>query len=182
MRYTASMNRRRFTAASSGLLGFVCTAILPRLGAAADVAWKEYVNGRFGFKIPYPASLVPQREPDNGGGRRFVSKDGKVELVAHAHYIGLNEGDSFDDRWNEALKEYGKSVTYKRKTATWFVISGVLPDGTEYYEKLHVQKHNYAAFKLTYPHAATAVYSPWVEKIAKEFVPFLPDPEYDRAD
>ena len=177
-----AMIRRRSFIVASFFTGLVCSLAMPGWVAASDVVWKEYVNGRFGFKIPYPASLVPQREPDNGGGRRFVSKDGKVELVAHAHYIGLNEGDSFHDRWNEALKEYGKSVTYKRKAATWFVISGVLPDGTEYYEKLHVQKHNYAAFKITYPHAATAVYSPWVEKIAKEFVPFLPDPEYDRAD
>ena len=39
---------------------------------------------------------------------------------------------------------------------------------------------NFASFHITYPHAKAKQYDPWIERIAKEFKPFLKR-DYDRV-
>jgi hypothetical protein len=43
--------------------------------------WKTYTNVTFQYHICYPADLlVPQGEPDNSDGQRFLAHDG-AELI-----------------------------------------------------------------------------------------------------
>ena len=147
---------------------------------AAETEWKEYVNARFGFRLSYPAILVASREPDNGGGREFHTPDKSFSLAAYAHFF-VDDVDSFEDRWQNELKSNGDTITYKKKTKTWYVVSGVAKDGTEYYHKLQVNGKNWAAFDITYPHSQHEKYDAWVERIARSFVPFLPG-DYDRLE
>lgn len=149
--------------------------LLP-LAAGAQTEWKEYVNPRFGFKLSVPANLQAKPEPTNGQGREFFSKDQEFQLAAYAHF--LIEDDTLDKRWAEELAELGKFITYKKKAKTWYVVSGVR-DGTEFYHQTHVKDGNWATFRITYPHAKAKQYDPWVEKIAKSFVPFL-EGDFDR--
>ncbi len=46
----------------------------------------------------------------------------------------------------------GGTVTYKRKEETWFVLSGVTANGTEYYRKLYARSSRWVALHMTYPH------------------------------
>ena len=144
---------------------------------AEDESWKEYKNARFGFLLKYPPGLVASRAPDNGGGQEYHSQDKEFSVAAFAHF--LVDGDSLDQQWAGELKELGDTVTYKKKTGDWYVISGVARDGTEYYHKFFASGANFAGFQITYPHAKNKKYDPWVERIAKGFAPFLKG-DYDR--
>jgi hypothetical protein len=148
---------------------------------AQEAKWKTYVNPRFGFSLEYPTELIGSREPENGAGREFHTKDEEFSILAHAHFLGaVDESESLESVWKEALKELGSTVTYKKKGKDWYVVSGVKPDGTEYYYKWWVKGKNWAELRITYPHAKNKKYDPWVERIAKRFVPFL-EGDFDRS-
>ncbi|MEO5754734.1 MAG: hypothetical protein ABIR38_08505 [Chthoniobacterales bacterium] len=152
----------------------------PLLAAeGSEAKWKEYRNARFGFVLTYPPNLIGTREPENGGGREFHSGDGDFSVAASAHFLMRDDGDSLERRWQDELKSLGDTITYKKKSATWYVVSGVSKEGTEYYHKLYLKDSNWAAFQITYPHAKNARYEPWVARIAKSFVPFL-EGDFDR--
>ena len=144
--------------------------------------WKEYVNERFGFSLPYPATLIASRAPQNGAGREFHTTNKEFSILGQGGFLRTGDGvDSLDKRWQDELDSLGDTITYKKKTDTWYVISGVTKDGTEYYHKLYTKGGNWAAFNITYPHAENKQYDPWVERIEKSFVPFLKG-EFDRAE
>jgi hypothetical protein len=144
----------------------------------AEDKWKTYTNARFGFRLSHPPGLVESRAPDNGGGQEFHTKDKEFSLATFGHFVPENQ--TLDSIWKDELKSLGDSVTYKNKGDSWFVISGV-KEGTEYYYKTYVQKGNWAAFQITYPHEKAKQYDSWVERIAKECVPFLKG-DFDRIE
>lgn len=151
--------------------------LLSPLVAVAEPGFKDYTNARFGFKISYPATLLASPDPTNGGGREFHSKDKEFSLATSAHFLN---GATLDSMWSDELKELGDTITYKKKEKDWFVVSGV-SKGVEYYHNTHAKDGNWASFHITYPHAKAKQYDPWVEKIAKSFVPFLKG-DYDRIE
>jgi hypothetical protein len=155
----------------------------PRADAeeAGSTRWRKYENARFGFILAYPASLVGSREPDNGDGREFHSRDREFSVTAVAHFFVPDSGDSFEARWKEEMETPNVTITYKKKTETWYVVSGVSKTGTEYYHKLLTKGANWAAFHITYPHDKREKYAPWVDRIEKEFSPFQ-EGDYDRLD
>ncbi len=57
-------------------------------------------------------------------------------------------------------------------------MSSVLP---EYYHKFYAEGGNWAAFNVTYRHPKNKQYDPWVQRIAKSFVPFLKG-DFDRIE
>lgn len=146
-----------------------------------ETKWKKYENGRFGFMLTYPASLIPSREPDNGGGREFHTRDKEFSVAAFAHFFVPDTDDSFEARWKEELAATDATVTHKEKTDKWFVVSGTTNKGFNYYHKLFVDGKNWAAFHITYPHAKAEKYEPWVREIEKTFVPFQKG-DFDRLD
>ncbi len=148
----------------------------------AEVKWRKYFNARFGYVLSYPVGLIAGPEAMNGDGREFHTKDGEFSLAVSAHFFVPDSGDTFEKRWEEEQNTSdGATVSYKKKTADWYVVSGLTKDGTEYYHKLYRQKANWAAFQITYPHAKTKQYDPWVERIARSFVPFRAG-DFDRLD
>lgn len=156
--------------------------VLVVTAAGRDGDWKTYKNERFGFSVQIPESLIASRAPDNGAGQEFHTKNGEFSILAHAHFMAVaDESETIDTRWKDALKELGDTVSYKRKTATWYVLSGTTKDGTEFYYKFHVQDKNWAEIRITYPHSKAKQYDPWVEKIAKHFAPFLKG-DFDRIE
>ena len=155
--------------------------ILSSGAPAAELQWREYANARFGYVLTYPASLIAGPESTNGAGRELHSRDGDFSLAVSAHFFVEGSGDSFDTRWQEELSSLGGTITYKRKAANWYVVSGVAKDGTEYYHKLYRKGENWAAFQITYPHAKHEKYDAWVAQIEKRFVPFR-EGDFDRID
>lgn len=130
--------------------------------------WMIYENERFGFAIPVPAGLLPTHPPANGDGQRFVSADEKATLVAYGSFNVEGNGD-LEARWKDDLAEAGRTITYKRKTEKWYVISGVMKDGTAFYHRYTADSKYTAGWSLTYPQADEKKYSAWVERIAKGY-------------
>jgi hypothetical protein len=143
------------------------------LNARTETPWKDYTNYRFGFRLKYPASLVSGPNPDNGAGRAFRSQDKEFCIVACGHFLQVHENDSLEKRWRDDLKALGKSVNYRKKASSWYVLSGITEGGVEYYRKLYVSGTTWAAFHITYPHAKNKKYDPWVVQIEKSFIPFV---------
>lgn len=156
-------------------------ALLAVTAPAQDLKWRKYTNERFGFALSYPSTLIAGPEAQNGSGRELHTPDKAFSLAVSAHFFHPDIDDTYEARWNEELSTLGDTITYKKKTPTWYVVSGVAKDGTEYYHKLYREGRNWVALHMTYPHAQNAKYDKWVEEIVKRFVPFLQG-DYDRAE
>ena len=158
-----------------------CAAALAGSVSAQELKWRKYTNERFGFVLSYPAMLLAGPEPQNGAGREFHTRDNVFSVSAQGHFLSPETGNTFESNWNEELNKSGVTITYKKKAATWYVVSGVTDEGTEYYHKFFTKGRNWVELAITYPHAQNAKYDKWVEEIAKRFVPFL-EGDYDRSD
>lgn len=136
--------------------------------------WMLYENPRFGSLIPVPPGMVALRPPDNGDGQAFQSPDGQVRLIVYGSFNVDHFGD-VETRWKADLAEPGRTLTYKRKTETWYVLSGVIEDGsgTAFYERYTANAQYCSGWKITYPQAQEKKYSAWVERIAKGYQPRL---------
>ncbi len=131
--------------------------------------WMTYENPRFGFLLPVPPGMKTERPPDNGGGQSFVSADGKVTLVGWGHFNVDDAIAGVDAAYKDELAKEGRTITYKRKTETWYVVSGVNKDGSGFYVKYSADAKYYAGFSIRYPQADEKKYQPWIERIAKEW-------------
>src|SRR5260370_8675464 len=80
-----------------------------------------------------------------------------------------------DNFWQKELNTRGETVTYKFKKDNYYVISGVNPNGYEFYHKVFFYPAYWLEFETTYPHAHHDVYTAWVELIPHAFVPPLPN-------
>jgi hypothetical protein len=139
---------------------------------AGKDGWRVYRNARFGMVLPVPPGMNPTRPPDNGGGQAFKSADGSVSLAVYGHFNLDGLGD-VDARWKTALEEPDRTITYKRKTEEWFVVSGVTKDGTGFYERYVANSKYFCGWEMTYPQKEEKKYSSWIERIAKGFLPSL---------
>lgn len=140
---------------------------------AAEHEWNVYDNVRFGYSICYPGDLlIAQPEADNGDGRKFTGKSG-AELTVWGRYNVLEQdmhtliGDLSDD---------GATVTYRRTTKDWAVISG-RSKGEVFYSKLVLERNAadgvdiVRVFRLIYPAGEAKTYDAVTIRLAKCFKP-----------
>ena len=130
--------------------------------------WRIYKNPRFGMVLPVPPGMTAQRPPDNGGGQAFLSADGKAELLTWGSFNIDGIGD-VAKRWEAALIEPGRTITYKRKTEKWFVISGTRKDGSAFYERYDADGKYCAGWLVTHPQEEEKKWSALIERIAKGY-------------
>jgi hypothetical protein len=129
------------------------TVSLSGLGFASD--WKREVNGRWGFALTYPASLIAEPAPSDGAGRRYHSADHTVSLAVMGSPTRPEE--FLDNFWQKEINTRGDTVTYKFKKDNYYVISGVNPNGYEFYHKVFFYPTYWLEFEITYPHAQHVV-------------------------
>jgi hypothetical protein len=134
--------------------------------------WMIYENPRFGFALPVPPGMKTLRPPENGDGQAFASLDNRVKLSGWGSFNVENLGD-VEARWKDALAEPNRTITYQRKTESWFVVSGVTKAGMGFYEKYTANKNYGAGWTMTYPQADEKKYAPWIERIASGYQPRL---------
>jgi len=144
--------------------------------------WRNEVNNRWGFSFSYPASLIPEPVPANGGGRRYHSADQEVSFAAFGSHTHPDDfAESLNGFWKKELADRGNTVTYKLKKEDFYVVSGVNQNGYEFYHKVFFYPTYWVEFEITYPHSKRQKYDAWVDRIAHDFVPALPDNgQYDR--
>jgi hypothetical protein len=159
---------------ATGLVGGVATT--GSTGAASFQRtsdrhkWMTYVNVRFQYAICYPQDLfVPQGEPANSDGQRFLSNKDNAELAAYGSNNALDEtlGERLSDMESRLADSSGK-VTYKVQKANWFVLSGQNGQAI-FYAKTLFSHDQFKSFELTYDRSAAALYDPLVGRFASCF-------------
>ena len=153
------------------ILSVALCSLLFAFAASAQVKYSTYSNPRFGFSIEYPSELLVMQPPSfTGDGRVFTSKSGDAELRVWGQFNALFR--SVAEERNEALKDYGQSVTYRKGLRNGFVISG-LKDGKVFYQKTLYHKFKgvdvFYTFVLMYPVGQRKLYDPLVRRIANSF-------------
>jgi hypothetical protein len=132
--------------------------------------WKVYTNVRFQYSICYPQDLlVPQGEPENADGQKFLAKDG-ARLIVFGRNNALNESlkDVLDETASGLAGASGK-VTYKVIKPDWFVISGKNRQSV-FYAKTLYSHEQFKSFELTYDSSASTFYKPVISRLAACFV------------
>ncbi len=155
------------------LAGVLSISFLCMPAVASDHQWDVYENVRFSYSICYPPDLLTaQPEADNGDGCKFTGKSG-AELMVWGSYNVLEHdmatliGD---------LANAGASVTYRRATKDWAVVSG-REKGNVFYAKLLLERNavngvdTVRVFRLTYPAGEAKTYDAVITRLAKCFEP-----------
>lgn len=129
------------------------------------VTYRTYTNARYGFSIAYPVGLlVPQGEPTNGDGQKFVSRDGSASLTA----FGSNRLDrSLQDEFQSAQEN--RSVTYKVLKRDMFVVSGT-ENGKIFYQKTLLRGDVFKTFIIEYDEQERATFDAITTRVARSFV------------
>ena len=104
-------------------------------------------------------------------GCAYQTADGEFNVEAVVQPEPSAE-ETLDQRMEKEMELLGQTVTYKKKGETWFVLSGVTSDGTEYYRKLFTNGAQWVTLRITYPHVRNKKYDKWVTRMEKTFVPF----------
>ncbi|MEZ5714890.1 MAG: hypothetical protein R3D85_06820 [Paracoccaceae bacterium] len=131
-----------------------------------------YVNDRYGTHISYPSDyFTAQEPPGNGDGRSFLSDGGAAQFYVFSQFnaLGLPLDDQLEQDWQ--LGGYDK-VTYQRKGAGWYVLSGYKA-GDIFYRKVIYNGPDglLRVFEITYPKAQKDAFDPVVAHMADSFGP-----------
>lgn len=137
---------------------------------APGKGWDLYKNDRFGFSFEYPASFIRGEETRNESGISVQSKDGNFQINAESHFLSQNP---LDKAWNDALKEYGHSITHKEKTETDFLITAN-QNGRKFYYAFYTNKDGgtYSSIKISYPLSMEKEYAQTEKDVVKSYEPF----------
>lgn len=123
--------------------------------AHAQDIYRTHRNARFGTLVRYPANLVaPQVESENGDGRKFLSRDGQIELTTYAFRNLRNR--SARTEMNRAVADWkrdGARLTYFKSGVSWFVLSGYVGNDI-FYEKTLLQNDVFHTLIWQYPQTA----------------------------
>ena len=123
------------------------------------------------FVLQIPASLVHSKA-STATGCSFQSEDGEFTVEAVAPTDTTANADNLDQRMEKETKLLGDTVSHQKKGDNWFSLSGVTPDGTEYYRKLVTDGSHWVTLRVTYPHAQSKKYGRWLKRIDNTFAPF----------
>lgn len=142
---------------------------------AATTGWRAYTNGRWGYRIEVPKTLVSQPEPENGGGLAFFSTDGRVKLYTYGSF-DVDGPSTIADSQREA--EFGwigstGRVTYRASGSTWFASTGISDKGRIFYQRSEQRGQGDSTcevtFTISYPEALKRQWNPQTERVAKSF-------------
>lgn len=109
------------------LIALVIPFMKSNSATGKKINYQSYYNERYDYTVAYPTFLTPQREADNGDGRKFIAKDGINQMwIYHCSKMNIETGDTptIEEAFNEDLQN--KNVTLKRLDDDYYIISGQL--------------------------------------------------------
>jgi hypothetical protein len=136
-------------------------------GNAAEELWKNCSTPTTDYVLQVPGSLVRSTGP-GVTGCTYQSADGEFNVEAAER----PDDQKIEERMQKEISLLSGTVTYQTRGETWFVLSGVTPDGTEYYRKHYTNGGQWVTLRITYPHSKNKRYNKWVTRIEKSFVAF----------
>jgi hypothetical protein len=153
----------------------ICQGLSVCLVAEASMTqekYSTYSNARFSYAISYPADLlIPQGEAANGDGQKFLSRDGRAEMIVYGSHNALDQ--SLRDLYNSQIGtgangQSTKTVTYKVLRANWFVVSGYEGERV-FYQKTILAKGIFKTFRIEYEKPLADVFDKVTKRVAVSF-------------
>jgi hypothetical protein len=133
--------------------------------------FRTYRNARFNYSISYPANiLVPQGEADNNDGQKFLSRDGRAEMMVYGSNNSLNQTlrQMYDAETTGPAGGGHRQITYRLLKPGWFVVSGI--EGRRvFYQKTLLTSGVIKTFRIEYDEDAKGTFDPITAKIARSF-------------
>ncbi len=131
--------------------------------------WSAFLHPRLAYEIPLPPGMRTVVSPSDAPETSFISSDGSFTISAWGGRSTQEPTSLLEDEWRTAQRQPNRTINYRRRSGSWFVVSGTENDGTEFYEKFLSRGTQVAAFTLRYPRARLREFEPWVEKIEDGF-------------
>ena len=158
------------------LIGF-CLIGLSSLSYAKEASFINYYNARFNFQISYPGFLIPQEEPANGSGRKFIN--GNESLTVYGSFFPNLDSQKSEDHFKIGdefnfetidLQKQGYQIGYTFLKHNVFVITGTNGQQIAYIKKIFVEPCGVHLYLwLYYPQKDKELWEPWVNVISKSF-------------
>jgi hypothetical protein len=81
--------------------------------------YRTYHNARFDYSISYPANiLVPQGEAENGDGQKFLSGNGRAEMLVYGSHNSLDQSlRQVYESETSRTEHPNRRVTYRAKVS-----------------------------------------------------------------
>ncbi|MCP3969376.1 MAG: SH3 domain-containing protein [Rhodobacteraceae bacterium] len=131
--------------------------------------WSVYVNPRYGTVLEVPTDyFIAEPDAPAGDGRRYVSVDGRAELLVYARH---NVGDYSIRDLSVIDQQSGgyDQITYKPVRRNWFVLSGYIGNDI-FYRRVELSGTGIIhTFELRYPKADKAAFDAVVTRMSKAF-------------
>lgn len=141
----------------------------------ATAGYRTYANPRFGFSTQVPINFNPGPEPENGGGMKFTSHDGRATVTAYGSNNSFSDTvPSLEDKIAADLQGRGGTVTYRNKSASIAAVSGTYPSSLGamvFYERSVVGIGSIDTVMWTYPVADKHADDPLLYKSVGTFRP-----------
>lgn len=152
-----------------GAFLFVLSVSVFSQGLAQD-NYRTYHNARFDYSISYPANiLAPQGESENGDGQKFLTRDGRAEMLVYGSHNSLDQSLRQVYESETSRSEHpNRRVTYRLLRRDWFVVSGI-EDGRIFYQKTFLKKGVFKTFRLEYDENAKQTFDSITTRIAGSF-------------
>lgn len=133
--------------------------------------YKTYRNARFGYSVEYPSKiLVPQGEATNGDGQKFVSSDGRAEMIVYGSNNALEQtlAQAYDEARSPAGASQSRIVTYQVMKPDWFVVSGK-DSGKIFYQKTIFRGGVFKTMRIEYDENRKVEFDPITTRVSLSF-------------
>ncbi len=132
--------------------------------------FKTYQNARFDYSIAYPPHLVPQGESENGDGQKFLSQDGRTEMLVYGAQNSLDQSlrKAFEEAKAHSPEHPNRRTTYQVMRRDWFVVSRI-DDGRVFYQKTFLRNGVFKTFRIEYDESQKKVMDSLTSQIAASF-------------
>lgn len=138
--------------------------------ASAQAGYRRYHNARFGYSISYPVKiLIPQGEAANGDGQKFLSSDGRTEMLVYGSHNVFDQ--TLQQVYQKELRRAehpNRLVTYQVLRADWFVVSGI-EDGRVFYQKTLLRGGVLKTFRIEYDERQKGTFDSITATISRSF-------------
>ncbi len=133
--------------------------------------YRSYHNVRFDYSISYPANiLIPQGEAANGDGQKFLSRDGRTEMLVYGSHNSLNQSlqQVYEEETSRTSEHPNRVITYQVLRRDWFALSGI-EDGRIFYQKTLLRNGIFKTFRIEYDENDQHFFNAITTKIAGSF-------------
>ncbi len=119
-----------------------------QIASAQPLRWQTYRIPETGTSVDIPSSIFSEQagRPPQGDGQRFLSGDGRAELIVQAAAIGpdVNPAEFL------ARQHPPQHIQYKRMTSRFFAVSGYKGDKV-WYDRCNFAKGVVHCVLINYP-------------------------------